>query len=268
MENKIAIKLLQGKVGHARFWPKKNTFSYPVFYTSIPITEKMNYPKALFLSFNRWNLFSIHSEDYGKRIPNSSLYTFIVTELKNAEFPFNSENTIHMISHPRVLGYAFNPITHWLVTDNENLLLAVFCEVHNTFGETHNYLLMKKGHSPINPDDTFIAEKFLYVSPFNKLEGHYEFNFSYSPEYFKSFINYFENSKKKILLAYMECHATDLSSWNILYSLVAYPFMTIGIIVHIHWQALILFLKGIKPTLDTRPKQYTNYRTTVSTRLK
>ena len=61
------VGLLKAKVGHARFWPKKNAFIYKVFYTKILIDQDMGYKKPKLLSFNKFNVFSIHNKDYGFR---------------------------------------------------------------------------------------------------------------------------------------------------------------------------------------------------------
>jgi DUF1365 family protein len=260
----IDIAYIRGRVGHARLWPKKNSFIYRVFYTKILITEEMEYKTPFLFSFNRWNLFSMYTGDYGKKDRNVSWHTFITSELAKAGIPLEKGYSIYLISHPRVFGFAFNPISHWVVVDEQGRLRAVFCEVHNTFNETHNYLLAKKDNAPIKESDMFIAEKKLYVSPFTKAEGHYEFGFTYAKDYFKLLINYFDASGKHVLVTYMGGSAVALKSQTILESLVAYPLMTLFVVLRIHWQAVKLFFKQVKPTLDTRPEKYSNNETTIS----
>ena len=46
-----------------------------------------------------------------------------------------------LYAFPRMLGYVFNPISFWLCHDAAGAVRAVLCEVRNTFGEQHNYLL-------------------------------------------------------------------------------------------------------------------------------
>lgn len=71
-----------------------------------------------------------------------------------------------MLAHARVLGYVFNPLTVYWCRDHSGLR-AVIAEVHNTYGGRHRYL--------VHPDDRGRAavDKALYVSPFNRVEGHY-----------------------------------------------------------------------------------------------
>lgn len=268
MEPRIDIAFIQGRVGHARLWSKKNSFVYRVFYTKIPITKEMDYQTPFLFSFDRWNLFSMYTKDYGGRDGNISWYTFIISELAKAGIPLEKGYSIYLISHPRVFGFAFNPISHWVVVDEKDRLRVVFCEVHNTFNETHNYLLVKSDNAPIKKTDIFIADKKLYVSPFTKPEGQYEFSFTYEKDFFRSLINYFDTSGKHILMTYMEGTASGLTSRGILTSIISYPFMTLLVVIRIHWQALKLFFKQLKPTLDTRPEKYRNNETTISKKLK
>ena len=44
---------------------------------------------------------------------------------------------------PRILGYAFNPVSFWFCFDAGKGLRAVLAEVNNTFGERHCYLCFR-----------------------------------------------------------------------------------------------------------------------------
>ena len=50
---------------------------------------------------------------------------------------------------PRVLGYAFKPVSFWFCHRDDGALRAVVCEVNNTFGERHCYLLVHRDGRPI-----------------------------------------------------------------------------------------------------------------------
>ncbi|WP_216894518.1 DUF1365 domain-containing protein [Nocardia alni] len=67
----------------------------------------------------------------------------------------------------RALGYVFDPLTVFWCYGPDQRLRCVIAEVHNTYGERHAYVL--------NPDEHGRAEvdKQFYVSPFNRVEGHY-----------------------------------------------------------------------------------------------
>jgi DUF1365 family protein len=138
------------------------------------------------------------------------------------------------------------------------------CEVHNTFGSDHNYLLFHEDHRPILPTDTFSAVKELYVSPFNTVPpGSYTFTFTNTEERFASVINYFEQDVH-LLNTYMGGRYRPLTSWAIATLVVMYPFMTMLVVFRIHLQAVILWYKGVPHTLDSRPP-HTSGNTTTGT---
>jgi cyclopropane-fatty-acyl-phospholipid synthase len=74
--------------------------------------------------------------------------------------------TAKMLTMPRFLGYAFNPLTTYYIYDPH--LVAVVLEVHNTFHEKHIYPV------PFTPSKQSITRRF-HVSPFNDRLGTYTF---------------------------------------------------------------------------------------------
>ena len=74
---------------------------------------------------------------------------------------------IRTLANPRVLGYAFNPLSlHWC-HHADGSLACVIAEVHNTYGQRHAYL--------VHPDAAGRADvdKQFYVSPFYDVSGAY-----------------------------------------------------------------------------------------------
>jgi DUF1365 family protein len=262
------LAIIRARVFHARHSPKKNVFEYSVFYTKIAIQKLMNYPVPFGFSFNKWNIFSLYAKDYGKRQSNSDWHSFICDELRRGDIPFNDRFTISLISHPRLFGFAFNPISYWVLEDEEHQLKAVLCEVHNTFKQSHNYLLSKPDNSAILPSDIFVAQKHLYVSPFNKSDGYYEFAFSYTQNSFNSAIRYFDATGTHVLSTSLTGVFGDFTTLTILKTVILYPFMTLLVVFRIHWQAAILYFKKVKSTLRLRKKDIVNNQTTRSQKLK
>ena len=76
-----------------------------------------------------------------------------------------------MLTTPRVLGYAFNPLTvYWCHRDDGSLACTV-AEVCNTYGGRHCYLLA--AGSSAGRSDWYEARKAFYVSPFLPTSGQY-----------------------------------------------------------------------------------------------
>lgn len=72
-----------------------------------------------------------------------------------------------MLTHARVLGYVFNPITLYWCHGADGGLRCVVAEVHNTYGGRHRYLL------DVDEQGRAAVEKAFYVSPFFTVDGGY-----------------------------------------------------------------------------------------------
>ena len=236
-------KIFTAKTMHKRLAPKVNKFVYSVYYLAFPLS-KIDELKLL------WPLISFKSKDHGLR-DGSDLKDWIYDILKKQEVSGIDE--VVLVSMPRVLGYAFNPVSFWLCLDKGGELRAVLSEVNNTFGETHSYLCAHNDGSVISADDTFAGEKLFHVSPFLEREGSYQFRFDYSADRLGIWIDYYNEQGEKVLLTNLIGGMSELTRPNLLKHFFKYPMVTLKVIVLIHYQALKLVSKGIK--YITKPKQ-------------
>lgn len=251
--------ILRATVGHTRYIKARNTFSYKVFYARVRVTEeKVKYP--FLFSVDRWNLLSLSTKMHAKK-DGSSWYSWVEAELSKVGAPFDQTCQIYLISHPRLFGYAFNPISYWLIHNKDGDLYCVITEVRNTFKQYHNYILFNSDFRKILPSDIFKANKDLYVSPFNSLEGFYEFTFEHTERKFKSVINYY-TEQGHVLNTYMGGSFNLMNNREILKTIVLYPLTTILVVVRIHWQAVKLWFKKVDLTLQVREKNRKDGETT------
>ncbi|MGY0489776.1 DUF1365 domain-containing protein [Streptomyces sp. WG-D5] len=72
-----------------------------------------------------------------------------------------------MLTHARVLGYVFNPLTVYWCHDPDGTPRCVVAEVHNTYGGRHSYLLRT------DASGRAVTGKEFYVSPFFPVDGRY-----------------------------------------------------------------------------------------------
>jgi len=245
-----SLRLLKGKVWHRRDEPAHNEFTYRVFYVSYGLSEIKDAKPTLF-SFDRWNVMSVFAKDHGAR-DGSDLLEWAQETFMAAKVLVEERDKIELVTHPRVFGYVFNPISFYLLLGENKELKAVICEVNNTFDDNHNYVLAHEDLKSITKKDVFVADKVLYVSPFNNMEGGYTFSFSKSEEQFAADIVYMKEGKSVLKTAVAGSYAR-CTSWSILLTYFTYPLMTIMVIVRIHWQAVKLFFKKVPHTLADRP---------------
>ncbi len=230
-----------GGVMHARLRPRRNTFRYRVFFMRLPLSKLDVIDTALF-SVNRWNVFSFHFGDHGAR--DGSAPEPWIRRLLAREGVQNADGEIVLQTFPRVLGYVFNPVSFWLCHDRDGGLRAILCEVNNTFGEHHNYLLVHPEGRRIEPDDVLEARKVFHVSPFCEVKGKYAFRFR--SEYPSCRVNIdYDDLQGRLLLTSVWGRASPFNLAGLLRAFFFYPWMTLGVMARIHLQALKLWLRGV-----------------------
>ena len=234
-------QLFHGAVLHSRLRPLRNAFRYRIFFLRFALSEVQSLGNALF-SINRWNLFSFHYQDHGAR--DGSHPEIWIRALLAQEGLNEVDGEIWLQAFPRMLGYVFNPVSFWLFHDRSGALRAVLCEVNNTFGEHHHYLLAHPDHRPILESDTMNAHKVFHVSPFCDVAGEYRFQFNIAEASTHIRVDY-EDGEGKLLLTAISGKGSVFSAAALLRAFVLYPWMTLGVMARIHLQALRLWIKGV-----------------------
>jgi len=242
--------ILDAQVTHKRHSPKVNQFRYSVYYLAFSLQNKL--PNYLILSINRWNFFSLFSKDRGARDTITSWYDWVQSILKQQNIQATS---VTLVTMPRILGYAFNPVSFWLCHDGDNNLKAVLAEVNNTFKQHHSYLLYNQDGSDISQDQWLSSDKHFHVSPFYPVEGEYQFRFVFKEHKIAAWINYYNKNQLQLETSLVG-NLKPLSSCALVWRFVRYPLVTLKVVYLIHYQALKLLSKGAnyhsKPSM---PKQ-------------
>lgn len=233
--------ILFGRVYHGRLRPARHAFAYPVFFLRIPLSGMARAGRGIF-SVDRWNLLSLHARDHGPR-DGSPLEPWVRGELARAGVR-HADGEILLQAFPRVLGFVFNPIAIYYCHDRGGALRAVLCEVSNTFGERHNYLLAHADGRPIAPRDWMRADKVFHVSPFCEVEGHYRFRFAGDAGRQSARIDYHDR-EGLLLVTWIDGKAEPIGARSLARAFAGYPFLTAGVVARIHWQALRLWLKRV-----------------------
>lgn len=234
-------RILFGRVFHCRRRPARHAFAYPVFFLRVPLAGLADAGRGIF-SVDRWNLLSLMTRDHGPR-DGTPLEPWVRAQLRQAGV-HGADGEILLQAFPRVLGYVFNPIAIFHCHDRAGALRAVLCEVSNTFGERHNYLLAHADGRAIGPRDWLRADKVFHVSPFCEVEGFYRFRFAGDDARQFAQIDYHDRDGKLLVTA-IECAARPIGAASLARALFAYPLMTAGVVARIHWQALRLWLKRV-----------------------
>jgi DUF1365 family protein len=243
----VSSQILTAKVMHKRLHPKINAFVYRIFYICIPDKGESTLPIAL----NKPGIMSFYYKDHGHK-DGSNPFDW-AKEILVKHGLKTACNDIRLIAMPRILGYVFNPVSFWLCHNKEGEMIAVICEVNNTFGETHSYICAHKNHDEIKRNDVIEGQKLFHVSPFLKREGTYKFRFDVKNDKLGIFIDFYDEKKKKTLVTSLIGNLSDFNKKNINKAFYTHPLVTLKAIYLIHYQALKLIIKGIK--YIKKPKQ-------------
>lgn len=222
-----------GRVMHARLHPAANRFDYRVYAVRLPM-HALESVACRGFSLNRFNLLSFHEADHGD---GGNLLDWVHDLL--ARHGLVADGEIWLTTFPRVLGYAFKPVSFWHCHRADGRLVAVLAEVNNTFGERHVYLLRSD-----DPNAILHADKVFHVSPFFPVRGRYAFDFQVRPDFFRARIDYDDGSGAALRTAWWG-RLEPLTGRTCVRAFLAYPLMTWGVIARIHWQALRLLMKKI-----------------------
>ena len=233
-------RLYEGRVWHTRREPAY-TFEYRVWYLALDLAEIDLVDQRLRLfSRNRFNVAAIRDGDY--------------RALEEGALTPPSEGSIELITMPRFLGHAFNPVSFFLQRDERGTVADVTAEVHNTWGERHLYHLAREGD-----DETYrsSASKAFYVSPFIDMEGNYRFELVEDDDgRLRVRIDEYDGGSW-FFGAGIDVRPKEMSDGNLLQMLFKYPFVNLKTVAMIHWQGMRIWRRGerFRPNPSRRKQQ-------------
>jgi DUF1365 family protein len=233
------VEHIAGQTWHGRRGETKNAFRYSVDYVLCDAEAEAAGP--FLFSRNGGNLTSLHDSDHGGAPGHGSGAAWVREVM--AEHGIDLRGRIELLAQPRVMGHVFNPVAFWLCHDDAGVLRLVIAEVTNTYGDRHSYLCHHDDLSPITPERDLKATKIMYVSPFQPVEGGYVFRFDIDAAHVSVRIDYTNGNGG--LIATLTGKRRPLTNRGILAAAVRRPFGSRRVLALIHWQALVLWWKGV-----------------------
>jgi DUF1365 family protein len=232
-----------GSVMHQRLRDRQYRFQYRVFSLLLDIDRIDEAVAASWMiSRNRFNLLGFHDRDH---LPAgaSSLRAWAEDVLSTAGIN-GAGLRIRLLCMPRVFGLGFNPLSLWYCEDGDGRPAAVIAEVRNTFGERHCYLLRPDPASQAWPLKADHAKDF-HVSPFIGMQAEYRFRLERPGERLRIAIREFADDEL-LLVATQHGVRRPLSSRVLFTELLRVPLQTVKVLAAIHWQALKIWLGGVR----------------------
>lgn len=233
----MSLQLYAGQVWHGRRQPVRHQFAYRHAWVALSLPQD-DVPARRLAPGVCW-LRRRHGPRDG-----SALWPWLTQKLAAAGWHDVQRIELHTL--PGVAGYAFNPVSFYLVLDAADALRAVWVEVNNTFGQHHDYCLHHPDWRPITPLDSLTAPKALHVSPFFQVEGVYRFRFRRDASgRFAVRIAYSRSDHGCDFVATLQGQPQPLTAARVWGLVLGCASLTFALWLRIHAQAWRLWRKGV-----------------------
>ena len=241
-----ASALYDGTVTHQRLQPVKHRLRYGIFMMLLDLDELPALARRLRLfSHDHFNLFAFHEADHGAGEPGG-LRKWLEAQLHAAGLQCDGSQ-FRVLCMPRILGHVFNPISVFFCYRVDGVLQAMLYEVNNTFGERHSYLMpVENAQGAIRQS----CEKNFYVSPFMPMDLKYRFRVTRPGAKIALAITASGAQGPMIATGFAGRHL-PLGDASLLRLFLRMPLLGAKVLAGIHFEALILWLRGLK--IQPRP---------------
>jgi DUF1365 family protein len=237
--------IYRGRVRHRRTGGPKHEFSYPVWYLLVDLDELPRLDRRLpFFSHNRLNLTSFDDRDH-MGPTRSDVRLKLIAWLRDRGVE-TEIGRVGLLTHLRILGHVFNPVSFYFVYDRDETLRHVVAEVNNTFGETYCYLLEVDGRVVRHEED-----KRFHVSPFQPVDGRYRFRITRPEDRLTAHIDVVRD-EQRVFDSTLSLERRALSGGALVKTVARHPHLGLWTLGLIHYQALRLWLK--KAPFFTKPE--------------
>ncbi len=234
---RVGALIAFGQVRHRRLRPARHAFSASTYFLLLPMRRLRAQPEPA-LRRNRFGWLSFHDRDHGDGRDDALGW---LDELLRAEGIDDADGEAWLQTYPRVLGYAFKPVSFWYCERRDGTLAAIVAEVNNTFGERHCYLLAGDG---LGWGRELAAHKVFHVSPFCRVAGRYRFRFMRAHDRCIARVDH-DDEAGPLLETSVSGRLEPLTAESARRAIFGMPLMTLGVIARIHWHALRLWAKRV-----------------------
>jgi DUF1365 family protein len=242
-----------GQVRHTRLRPARHAFAYPTYFLMLPLRAMQRLGSGA-LAHNRPAWLSFFDADHGDGRPaaEGGLLGWLEALLHSQGID-DADGEIWLHCYPRVLGYAFKPVSFWYCHTSGGALRAIVVEVNNTFGERHCYLVDAPRYG-----QELRAAKVFHVSPFCQVDGNYRFRFMRTERagVAQTVVRIdLDDADGPLLQTSVSGVLEPATRQSLRRAIWRYPVMTLGVVAHIHWQAWRLWRKRVPFFRKPQPPQ-------------
>jgi len=234
-------RIYNGYVDHQRRLPVPHRFQYSVYFYALDLDELETLDRRIpFFGYNRLRPSAIHDKDYLDK-KNGSIKDKLRARLLEHGITRDIGRVV-LVTSARYLNYVFNPVSFFYCYGQDGGLVCMAVEVNNTFGERHLYLLTNKATPGNGAPFHFFTDKQFHVSPFNNLEGKYEFFFSEIGDTVNIEIHLIRD-QATVFKARLSGRAMPLTPVNHAKTFLSRPLIPHLTVPRIYWEAFRLYVQ-------------------------
>lgn len=217
----MKTRIYTGQVMHTRKEPVKHSFQYPLYVYAFDLDELEALDHEIrWFGYNRFAPVSIYDRDYlyeGLETIKQKLITFLMNHGCHDDI-----SRIELVTSARYFNYVFNPVSFYYCYKQDNSTACIVAEVNNTFQERHVYLLDHPNEITNDQLQRYIKPKSFHVSPFNDMQGEYDFYFAHLNGKMDVRINILKEHKP-VFFTRMWGESIPLTSSNLQKNILRYP---------------------------------------------
>ena len=237
--------IYKGELYHHRYLPRKNSFTYKVFFMFLDLEELDQLFSGRWLwSVGRANVANFKRSDYLG--PTNVPLHRAVRDRVEQELGERPAGPIRILTHLRYYGHCFNPVSFYYCYDKEDTRVEyIVAEITNTpWRERHSYVLREKLNQEQDNRLWFQFSKKFHISPFMDMSFWYDWHFKEPAD---SLLIHMTNFKEetKFFEAKLNMQRLEISGPSLSWILIRFPAMTLKVLSMIYWQAFRLWLKKI-----------------------
>ena len=236
--------IYEGRVRHTRNTPAVHRFDYRLFMMYLDLDELPSlFECRWFWSTRRPALARFRrSQHLG---PEAQPLAESVRDLVEQELGRRPRGPIRLLTNLSYFGYCFNPVSfYYCFAEDGETVESIVAEVNNTpWGEQVTYVMPCSGSRDGKRSWRFQPSKKMHVSPFMPMDIRYNWALSKPAERLSVYMANYRDGER-IFDAAMLMERKPIRARSLAGVLMRFPFMTVKIIVAIHWEALRLWLKG------------------------
>lgn len=233
-------RIYECEVMHHRLKPRRNGFRYRVFMLELDLDQLDETARSVHgLRHNGFHLFSIDDRDHIDLGLPGGIRPNLMEWLRLRGVSLPEDVRIHLVTFPRVLGYGFNPVSFYYISNSKGEPLMAVAEVVNTFCEMKLYIV----NGSVSSGWHSCVPKNFYVSPFSSVDDSFDFSLGLPQNEWRVAIDDLD-AEGKVLISSIHGKARPLTGYVLYLMSLKYPLLSLKIIGGIHWHALLLWIRG------------------------